>query len=59
MGIMDNDEAERRLIEALKFVMVALRDQDHPTSGFLTDTSVMMLLVEMKRRGVKIDVARP
>lgn len=59
MGIMDNDEAERRVIEAMKFVKVAVRDPDHPTNGFLTDTSIMMLLVELKRRGVKIDVARP
>jgi hypothetical protein len=48
MGIFDNDEAKRRVIEALKFVKVATKN------GYLTDISVAMLLVEMKREGVGI-----
>lgn len=50
MGIFDNDTAEERLIRALKFVKVATKD------GYLTNTSVAMILVELKREGVKIDL---
>lgn len=39
---------EGRAREAMKFVKVAL------ANGYLTDISIAMILVEMKRRGLKI-----
>lgn len=39
---------EARAREALKFVRVSLKD------GYLTDISISMLLVELKRRGITI-----
>lgn len=50
MGLLDNDTAEERLIRALKFVKVATKN------GYLTDISVAMILVEMKREGIRIDL---
>jgi len=48
MAAMTDIITERRAIEAMKFVRVALKD------GYLTDVSIAMLLVELERRGVKL-----
>ncbi len=47
------DEAEQRLIDALKFVKVKLDDR-----GYLTDVSVVMLMVEMKKKRLKVSLQR-
>lgn len=49
MGILADTPTEERLVRALKFVKVALTKE-----GYLTDISVAMLMVEMKRQGLRI-----
>lgn len=48
---MDKEEAE--VVRALKFVKVGIDYRAEVVSGFLTDTSVAMLLAEMQRRGIR------
>lgn len=54
MGIFDDDPAEEKLIRSLKFVKVQVDDSGPNRSGYLTDISVAMLLVEMKRNGLVV-----
>jgi hypothetical protein len=53
MGIFD-ETAEEKLIQALKFVKVQVDKSGPNRNGYLTDISVMMLLVEMKRNGLVV-----
>lgn len=46
-------DAEQRLIDALKFVKVKLDD-----NGYLTDISVMLLMVEIQKSCLKVSLAR-
>jgi hypothetical protein len=44
-------------VRALKFVKVAVRDDRGPMHpGYLTDVSVAMILVEMRRNGLALSV---
>jgi hypothetical protein len=58
MGLFDNETAEEKLIRSLKFVKVATTHNGGPSniqhSGYLTDVSVAMILVEIKRQGLKL-----
>lgn len=55
MGILADPTTEESVVRALQFVKVAVRDgNSKPQSGYLTDVSVAILMVEMKRRGLKI-----
>lgn len=47
-SILERRSPETRAREAMKFVKVALVD------GHLTDISIAMILVELKRHGVKL-----
>lgn len=54
---MDDETAEGRLAQSLKFVKVTVEDSTVDQgcikhSGHLTDISVAMLIVEMKRNGL-------
>lgn len=49
-----HETAEQKLINALKFVKVQVDDSGPNRSGYLTDISVAMLLVEMKRNGLTV-----
>jgi hypothetical protein len=54
MGIFDDEPAEEKLIRSLKFVKVQVDKSGPDRNGYLTDISVAMLLVEMKRNGLVI-----
>lgn len=54
MGIFDDEPAEEKLIRSLKFVKVQVDDSGPNRSGYLTDISIAMLLVEMKRSGLVV-----
>ena len=54
MGIFDNEAAEEKLIRSLKFVKVQVDKSGPNRHGYLTDISVAMLLVEMKRNGLVV-----
>jgi hypothetical protein len=59
MGILADDRTEEKLIRALKFVKVAVKDTGAAgvgpvKSGYLTDVSVAMLMVEMQRAGLVV-----
>lgn len=49
MGILADMTTEERLVQALKFPKVATTND-----GYLTDISVAMLMVEMKRWGIRV-----
>lgn len=46
-------EAEQRLMDALKFVKVKLDD-----NGYLTDLSIIMLMIEIQRKSLKVSLRR-
>lgn len=57
MGILADERTEAELARAMKFVMVAVdTGEARPQAGVLTDTSIAMLMVEMKRRGLRVSL---
>lgn len=54
MGILADETTEEKLIRSLKFVKVQVDKSGPNRSGYLTDISVAMLLVEMKRNGLVV-----
>lgn len=57
MGIIADETVEERLVSALKFVKVVVQDGRGPMySGYMTDVSVAMILVEMRRNGLTLSV---
>lgn len=56
MGILADETTEQKLVRGLKFVKVAVQDQDtgRMAHGYLSDVSIAMLLVEMKRNGLVV-----
>jgi hypothetical protein len=57
MGILADEKTEEALIRALKFVKVGVDYRTEIVSGFLTETSIAMLMVEMKRRGLVVSLS--
>lgn len=53
MGIWD-ESAEEKLIRSLKFVKVQVDKSGPDRNGYLTDVSVAMILVELKRNGLVV-----
>lgn len=53
MCIFD-ESAEEKFIRSLKFVKVKVDKNDPNRNGYLTDVSVAMILVEMKRAGLVV-----
>ncbi len=51
---MEKEEAE--LVRAMKFVKVGIQYRAEVVSGFLTDTSIAMLLTEIRRRGIRLSL---
>jgi hypothetical protein len=49
-----HETAEQKLIRALQFVKVQVDKSGPNRNGYLTDISVAMLLVEIKRNGLKL-----
>lgn len=49
-----HETAEQMLIRSLKFVKVQVDKSGPNRNGYLTDLSVAMLLVEMKRNGLTV-----
>jgi hypothetical protein len=54
MGILADETTEEKLIRALKFVKVQVDNSGPNRSGYLTDISIAMLLIEMKRNGLVV-----
>lgn len=53
-----SQEQENEIIEWMQFVKVTVREGDSQDSGYLSDVSGKMLLVELRRHGfdvVKVD----
>lgn len=53
MGIWE-ESAEEKFIRSLKFVKVQVDKNGPNRNGYLTDISIAMLLVEMKRNGLVV-----
>lgn len=49
-----HETAEQKLIRSLKFVKVQVDKSGPNRNGYLTDVSVAMILVEMKRNGLTV-----
>lgn len=54
MGILADETTEEKLIRALKFVKVQVDKSGPNRNGYLTDISIAMLLIEMKRNGLVV-----
>jgi hypothetical protein len=54
MGILADETTEEKLVRSLKFVKVQVDKSGPDRCGYLTDISVAMLLVEMKRNGLVV-----
>lgn len=51
-----HETAERKFIRALQFVKVQVDESGPDRHGYLTDISVAMILVELRREGLKIEL---
>lgn len=49
-----HETTEQKLVRALKFVKVQVDKSGPNRNGYLTDVSIAMLLVEMKRNGLRV-----
>lgn len=54
IGILADETTEEKLIRSLKFVKVQVDKSGPNRHGYLTDISIAMLLIEMKRNGLVV-----